>query len=126
MSPLELFASAIATKEGWFAPIPNLPRTNNNPGDLRASPLTRPKDKYNFVVFTNPREGTAALYHDLLLKAMRGMSVAQIITAWAPPSDGNNTAQYIKEVCAWTGLKPTDLLWDSLPLQNLYTYKQGT
>lgn len=28
------------------------------------------------------------------------------ISTWAPPEDGNPTAQYIANVCAWTGIDP--------------------
>lgn len=129
MSPLELFCSSIATSEGFFAPGPDLPKTNHNPGDLRASPLNRFKDKNGFVKFMSDAEGTAALYHDVLLKTVRGMTPRQIITVWAPPSGpdgGNNTEAYIASVAKWTGLDMDKPLWLSLPLVNMYSYKPGT
>lgn len=127
LNPIELFCSAIATKEGWFAPLPNLPRTNNNPGDMRASPLNRLKDKNGFVKFLKPEEGIAGLYQQVCRFAMMGYTGRQIITLWAPPSGsdgGNNTEQYITQVGQWTGLSMDTQLWDYLPCVNLYTYNK--
>lgn len=118
----------MATKEGWFAPLPNLPRTNNNPGDLRASPLNRLKDAHGFVKFTSPEEGIAGLYQQILRYALMGFTIRQLITAYAPPTGsdgGNNTELYIKDVCTWTGLPDTTTLWDILPCENMYTYKSN-
>lgn len=129
MSPLEALCSAIATSEGFFAPQPDLPKTNHNPGDLRASPLNRFKDSNGFVKFVSDPEGIAALYHQVTLMAVRGMTPRQIVTVWAPPTGadgGNNTAQYITSVQRWTGLDMDQPLWNSLPLQNMYLYKPGT
>jgi len=125
LSNLELLCSAMATKEGWYAPLPNLPRTNNNPGDLRASPLTRPKDKYGFVTFKSAPEGIACLYWQVLRYAIMGWSIRQLITAWAPPQaadGGNNTAGYISDVQKWTGLDVDVPMWTFLPCENMITY----
>lgn len=126
LAPIELFCSAIATKEGFFVPQQDLPKTNHNPGDLRASPLNRFKDSHGFVKFNSDLEGIAALYHDVLLKTVRGMTPRQIITIWAPPTGadgGNNTELYIKEVAAWTGLDMDKPMWNNLALENMYVYK---
>lgn len=128
-SPLELLCSAIATSEGFFATGTDLPKTNHNPGDLRASPLNRFKDKNGFVQFQSDAEGIAALYHQVTLMAVRGMTPRQIITVWAPPTGpdgGNNTDAYIASVAKWTGLDMDTPLWNSLPLTNMYLYKPGT
>lgn len=37
-------------------------------------------------------------------------TVKAIISAWAPPSDGNNTADYIADVCKRIGKTPTEQL----------------
>lgn len=128
LSKFEQLCSAMATKEGWFAPLPNLPRTNNNPGDLRASPLNRLKDKYGFVQFKTPEEGIAGLYQQMARYAMMGFTIRQVITAYAPPTGpdgGNNTEKYISDVCGWTGLTDSTVLWDLFPCVNMYTYKDG-
>lgn len=129
MSPLELFCSSIATSEGFFAPQEDLPKDNHNPGDLRASPLNRFKDKNGFVIFQSDKEGIAALYHQICLYAIRGFTGRQIITMYAPPTGpdgGNNTEAYIASVAKWTGLDMDKPLWNSLPLENMYLYKSGT
>lgn len=125
LSKLELFCSSIATSEGWFAPQDDLPKTNHNPGDLRASPLNRFKDSHGFVKFQSDSEGIAALYHQVLLMAVRGLTPRQIVTVWAPPNaadGGNNTDAYIANVARWTGLDMDQPLWVALPLENMYTY----
>lgn len=126
LSPIEMLCCAIATKEGFFNPTPDLPEINNNPGDLRASPLNRFKDSHGFVKFLSEQEGIAALYQQVLRFAMMGFTVRQVITTWAPPQaadGGNNTEQYIKEVCQWTGLADSTKVWDILPCVNMYAYK---
>lgn len=122
LSPIELLASAIATKEGFYAPGNPPPVRNHNPGDLRASPLNRFHDAHNFVMFQSNAEGIAALYHQLLLMALRGETVRQAIAIWAPPADGNNTQSYFDDVTKWTGLDIDKPIWDYLQVQNLYTY----
>jgi hypothetical protein len=100
MHPIELLASAIAQSEGFFAPQNDLPKSNMNPGDLRASPLPRKKDTHGFVQFNNATEGWMALVTQLMLYALRGYTIEQTITSWAPPSGpdgGNNTALYLSE-----------------------------
>jgi hypothetical protein len=100
--------SAIATAEGWFHPDANvLPRRNNNPGNLRASPLERPKPG-GYVQFRSPQEGIAALYQQVALHVLRGKSLREFITAWAPPSDGNDTENYIRETARRCGITDID------------------
>lgn len=125
-SKLELFCSSIATSEGFFAPGPDLPKTNHNPGNLRASPLNRFKDSHGFVKFLSDTEGIAALYHQIILYAVRGLSGRQIITIYAPPiakDGGNNTEAYIASVARWTGIDMDQPLWNYLPLENMYAPK---
>lgn len=72
-------------------------------------------------------EGIAALYHQICLYAVRGLTGRQIITIYAPPiaaDGGNNTEQYIREVGVWTGLNMNEPLWNSLPCVNLYSYAE--
>lgn len=122
MTALDLLCSAIATKEGFY--VANaLPATNHNPGDLRASPLPRAKDAHGFVQFASDAEGITALYHQVTLMALRGLTPRQIITAWAPPTGpdgGNNTDKYVSDVQSWTGLNMDDKLYNSFKVQNLY------
>lgn len=111
MHPIELIASAIAQSEGFYAPQSDLPKTNHNPGDLRASPLPRKKDSHGLVVFLSDTEGWMSLIVQLLLFAQRGYTIGQTISTWAPPTGadgGNNTSLYLSETLRrmnskWTG-----------------------
>ena len=115
---LHRIASAIATAEGWFSPDPNArPRRNHNPGNLTASPLERTKDG-RFVRFKHDQEGTAALYNQVARHILRGWTLRQFITAWAPPSE-NDTENYIRETVRRTGLDPDVPLWNYLTLERL-------
>src|SRR5271154_1060576 len=90
-------ASSIASAEGFFV-SGSLPERNNNPGDLRAAPwLPHPVIQGGFWVASNRAAGVAGLYHQICLSIARGESLRQLISIWAPPSDGNNTANYIAE-----------------------------
>lgn len=112
MHPIELLASAIAQSEGFFAPVSDLPKVNLNPGDLRQSPLPRKKDSHGFVIFNCIQEGWMGLVTQLMLYALRGYTIKQAITDWAPPvakDGGNNTALYLSETLRrmnsrWTGI----------------------
>jgi hypothetical protein len=53
------------------------------------------------------------MYRDLGLKIARGLNLEQLISAWAPPSDGNDTASYVRFVAGRLGI-PSDV-----PLQEL-------
>ena len=112
--------SAIATAEGWWDPNPNArPKRNNNPGNLTASPLERPKDP-RFVKFLTPQEGIAALYNQVARHILRGYTLRQFITAWAPPHE-NDTENYVRETARRVGLelKPNDKgVPDTEPLYN--------
>jgi len=118
MDVLTKLACAIATAEGWFHPDPTvLPRRNNNPGNLRASPLTRPKEK-GFVKFAGPKEGIAALYHQIAKHVLRGYTLRTLVEKWAPPTE-NDTERYVRETARRTGLDPDVPLWDYLTMERI-------
>ena len=92
---------------------------NNNPGNLNAgdhwrgllsrSQMTAQQlAEPRFAVFGAPRWGFHAMAVILLnytrLHNLR--TVRQIITRWAPPSDHNPTAAYVKNVCDGMGVEP--------------------
>ena len=105
------FLEAVARKEG-FLKQGTRPQRNNNPGDIEwgrfaqahgATHAEQPAGR--FAVFPTAAAGFAAM-HDLFEAAgYRGLTVAGAIARWAPPTE-NDTARYIAEVCAWTGLHP--------------------
>lgn len=96
--------------EGYFSGGTRAAR-NNNPGNLRETARKiypdLPRDAGGFIVFPSAEAGWQALRRDLAIKAGRGWSLSQIISAWAPETDGNDTAGYIRNVANWTGLDPS-------------------
>lgn len=118
--------SAIATQEGRFQTY--------NMGDLRDCPWFPADSKGHryypdtgkAVAYANgfwiPRtrvEGLAGLYHQLALDIAKGWTLKQLLNSYAPPSDGNNTAQYIINVMAWVGItSPDEQLWNYLEVMN--------
>lgn len=84
---------------------------NNNPGNLRKSAdkwqgMAPTQPDSDFVTFTAPEWGIRALAKVLKTYAGQGhVTVRQIISRWAPPSE-NNTAAYIASVAAHAGLDP--------------------
>ena len=73
----------------------------NNPGNLKDSKTGE------FRVFHSPEAGYQALLEDMQGKGKKGFNtISSIINRYAPPSDNNPTAQYIKNVSSWTGLDP--------------------
>lgn len=118
MSTIDTLASAIARMEGFTAGR-GRGVVNNNPGNLRDYRTAAgawaiwpglPHDDAGFPRFPSVSDGWAALKRDLGLKSARGMTLQQIIGAWAPASDGNDTAGYLANVSAWTGLRPDQTL----------------
>ena len=113
---LSRIACAVATAEGWFVKG-SRPHRNNNPGNLTASFLTRPKDPV-FVKFRSPEEGIAALYHQIAKDVTRGLTLRQFVTKYAPPSE-NDTARYVRETARRTGLDPDTPLWEFLHMERI-------
>ncbi len=106
---MSTLAAAIQRQEG-YAPG-TVAYRNNNPGNLWDGTSSiwpnLPHDANGFVIFPDYATGQAALENDLSIKVNRGMDLTALITMYAPPAD-NNTAAYIANVSAWTGL-PTDI-----------------
>lgn len=115
---LDKLASAIATGEGFFAPN-SLPSRDNNPGDIRLDALNKDKVVGGFVIFSSKARGIADLYHQIALDIFRGYSLRQLIYAWAPPSDGNNSENYLNETARRIGLTKDQVetpLWNFLEI----------
>jgi hypothetical protein len=120
--PIELLACAIATQEGWFVRAA-LPFLRNNPGDLTyAGQVGASRVSGSpIAAFSSPALGLTALFRQLWLQVAQGQTVTEIIYQWAPPA-ANNSAAYLADVLAWTGL-PADVPVLSLlpPLTQLNT-----
>lgn len=89
----------------------------NNPGNIRGTK----RDKWlgqngtstaGFVIFESPFYGCRAMAKVLITYiAKHGLkTIAEIVTRWAPPSDGNNTEVYINIVSAEVKRNPNALL----------------
>ena len=101
-----------------------------NPGNLRDCPWfpgngvgkryypgTDPTEMVRYVGgFWVPRsraEGVAGAAHVVALRIAEGQSLRELISAWAPPSDHNDTEAYIAHVQQWAGIPDVNLpLWN--------------
>lgn len=108
---LEDLAHAIAQFEGFFK-LGSVAQRNNNPGNLRAGPKAKRKDKRGYAVYDSPEDGWADLKHQIQLDIDRGLTLAQFLNKYAPPSE-NPTDQYTFFVAGRLGI-PMDV-----PLQQL-------
>jgi len=118
-SIISLIASAIASGEGFFV-NGSLPQRDNNPGDLRAAPwLVHPVIVDDFWKASLLAQGIAGLYHQIALDIARGYTLRQLIEAWAPASDGNNTENYVNETARRTGLDPDTPLWTFFSIDHI-------
>jgi len=114
-------ASAIASEEGFFGGDPNSrPRRDHNPGDLRAAPwLQHPKHDGGFWAAGSDAEGIGGLYHQIALDIARGMTLRQLIYAWAPPVE-NNSVKYLEDAMRRVGITAADTpLWNFLDIVSL-------
>lgn len=116
MLKIQRLALAIAEQEGWLTPkeagnnCGSRSWRNNNPGNLRTSPLMIGTDG-GFAVFKTENGGFAALEWDLTQKAKGNTSTGlgpkstlrELIFKWAPPSDSNNSEAYLTNIIKMTG-----------------------
>lgn len=85
----------------------------NNPGNIRHSKAkwqgaADDQPDPEFVKYKTPEHGIRAMGRILLQYRKRDLdTIGEIISTWAPPSE-NNTAAYVKAVCAGCGLGPDD------------------
>jgi hypothetical protein len=75
-----------------------LAKVNNNPGNLRyVGQKGATKGEGGFAKFSSPEEGVKALENQIRLDSSRGLTLAQFINKYAPPSE-NNTSQYLTQM----------------------------
>jgi hypothetical protein len=115
------FIEAIAWHEGFYVKGSRAQR-NNNPGNIEWGPFARAhgatsieiphgKEKPRFAYF--PVGCGFSAMSALLCGEYLGLTIGEAITKWAPPSE-NDTAEYINDVCAKTGLPSTTVLTAAL------------
>lgn len=86
-----------------------LANVNNNPGDLRfIGQSGASQGKSGFASFQSPKEGFGALLNDVQSKINRNPThtLADFANTYAPPSDGNNSAQYAANLANKLGVPP--------------------
>jgi hypothetical protein len=118
---------AIARQEGEYSKEPDIPKLRNNPLDLRyagqlnarcprcgadqgAVPKTcQGKPVHDIAEFDTIVHGVCAGYRQLWVYVDMDYTLMQLIYAWAPPTE-NNSAEYLGNVCAWTGIRAKQVL----------------
>jgi len=97
---------AMAVEEGFFRQG-TIPFDRKNPGDLTKwgdHPLFG-----RFVQFDTIVDGFEALAEDVEVNEAKGLTLAQFIAKFAPPTE-NNTSGYLQFVSEFTGIDPTDII----------------
>lgn len=110
------FAELVGCEEG-FGLLGKIPTMRHNPGDLRHSPHSghvgeRPND---IGLIDTDEHGWEDLERQLGLYAARGLSVEQAVYEFAPPVE-NNSAAYLRFVCAGLGLPAGSSMADALKI----------
>ena len=85
---------------------------NNNPGNVRRSNLAAGSAD-GFAVFNTVAEGNEAHWRLLSTAAYSSLSIKQMVNRYAPASDGNDPASYIRALTRATGLGAGTLISDS-------------
>lgn len=115
--------NAIIKQEGMPADWTNPGNCRDCPWFLAVAGMPRAARLYpdgTLVTFANgfwiPRtrgEGIAGGSHVVNLRIAEGQSLVELITAWAPPGDSNNTAAYIAHVKKWARIPNKNVpLWN--------------
>lgn len=80
-----------------------------NPGNLRRAPwLVNPPYADGFWQPVSRAQGVAGAAHCVALRIAEGQTLRQLISAWAPASDGNETATYLANVQNWAAIPNAD------------------
>lgn len=124
--------AVIAVTAGGVAVMNARGMRNNNPGNLRGPTPWNGRvgtDPEDFAIFSTMELGVRALRVDLTAKLNRGLdTVRKIIMVYAPPSDNNPTAAYIRKVAEWMNVNPDQRLTPAdLPglVDGIIRFEQG-
>jgi hypothetical protein len=113
---IQSLADAVTRMEGYF-PGTRAYR-NKNPGNIRGGSIypQYPVDDQGFTVFPTAEAGRAALERDMQAKVNQGLTLQSLVYKYAPPTDNNDSAQYVANMATWTGL-PVDVPLNQLGSQ---------
>lgn len=128
MRILECMADAIQHYEGWHPG--SVSCRNNNPGNLRHSPLQRAVDDRGYAIFVDYETGRRALLNDLEAKVYghskylnTGSTLQDLFDVYAPRADQNEPSRYAEFVAEWltrgVGLERNMIYTVDTPLQTL-------
>jgi selenocysteine lyase/cysteine desulfurase len=113
---MTLLARLISKEEGFGIPGA-LPTRDNNPGDLRHSPHSShtPDAPDAIGKIDSVADGWADLERQLQRYAERGLTLAQMVEAYAPDSE-NDSAAYLAFLCKGLNLSPETPVAEALKL----------
>ena len=95
---IQRIVNAIIRQEG-------MPENYPNPGNLRAAPwFSHPAIVNGFWRPNSRAQGIAGIAHVVALRIAEAETLTQLINAWAPPTDGNQTNIYIANVKQWCNI----------------------
>jgi hypothetical protein len=116
---VDLLFTAIAQEEGDYAAGTNIPKSRNNPLDLRYAgqagarrpngiPPPKRGEPEPIAEFDTLPHGIAAGYRQIWADIARGDSLRQLISSWAPVKE-NDTAKYLADVQKRMGMTNADV-----------------
>jgi hypothetical protein len=106
MGPKTKLAQLIGLEEGFGKPGA-IPTTHHNPGDLRHSPHSEhPTDPNAIGVIDTDEHGWEDLESQLEKYAARGLTLAEMVAIYAPPSE-NSTNNYLHFITSGLSLPPS-------------------
>lgn len=89
-----------------YIPAGTLADKNNNPGNLRfVGQYGASEGEGGFAKFNTPEEGWQALQNQIRLDQSRGLTLAQFVSKYAPPTE-NDTETYTQQMAQWLGADP--------------------
>ena len=106
------FLDAIGRQEGFFVHDSRAAK-NNNPGNIEYGEFARAHGATGsdgrFAIFPDADAGFAALKALFELPDYRNLTIAEALHRYAP-SNENDTALYIHNVCMWVGCLSTAIV----------------
>jgi murein DD-endopeptidase MepM/ murein hydrolase activator NlpD len=109
---IDTFIRGIANHEGFLSGASRVAVQNNNPGNLRYSPL-QDGTRDGFAYFSTLEKGWQALRNDVVIKASgqskvltkKNATILDFCEVYAPRKDNNNPLAYAKSLVSFCGLR---------------------